>query len=71
MVGRIPDGGGWRVHGKGSVEDKAVARAKKRDAKTGYVYPHSAIDGQSRLADTEALPDEKARGLEPVVTIRP
>lgn len=59
-TGRIPDGGGWRVHGKGSTEDKAVARAKKRGAKTGYVYLHSAIDGYSRLACTEALGDEKA-----------
>lgn len=59
-TGRIPDGGGWRVHGKGSAEDKAVARAKKRGAKSGYVYLHSAIDGHSRLAYTEALPDEKA-----------
>ncbi|CAN5139350.1 IS481 family transposase [soil metagenome] len=59
-TGRIPDGGGWRLHGKGSAEDKAVARAKKRGTKTGYVYLHSAIDGYSRLAYTEALPDEKA-----------
>lgn len=59
-AGRIPDGGGWRVHGKGSAEAKAVARAKTRGAKTGYVYLHSAIDGYSRLGYTEALPDEKA-----------
>jgi hypothetical protein len=26
----------------------------------GYVYLHSAVDGFSRLAYTEALPDEKA-----------
>lgn len=59
-TGRIPDGGGWRVHGKGSLQDEAVARTKKHGAKTGYVYLHSAIDGYSRLAYTEALPDEKA-----------
>ncbi len=59
-VGRIPDGGGWRVHGKGSPEAKAVARTKARGAKTGYVFLHSAIDGYSRLAYTEALSDEKA-----------
>lgn len=59
-AGRIPEGGGWRVHGKGSAEDKAVARTKTRGAKTGYVFLHSAIDGYSRLAYTEALPDEKA-----------
>lgn len=59
-TGRIPDGGGWRVHGKNSPEARAVARTKTRGAKTGYVYLHSAIDGYSRLAYTEALPDEKA-----------
>jgi transposase InsO family protein len=58
-VGRIPDGGGWRAHGRGSPEAKAVDRAKK-GARTGYTYLHSAIDGHTRLAYTEALPDERA-----------
>ncbi|EHY91120.1 IS481 family transposase [Saccharomonospora azurea] len=60
-VGRIPDGGGWRVHGRGSDQARAVARTKQRGSRTGYVYLHSAVDGFSRLAYTEALPDEKAR----------
>jgi transposase InsO family protein len=59
-VGRIPDGGGWRVHGRGSPQAHAVARNKTRGSRTGYVYLHSAVDGYSRLAYTEALPDEKA-----------
>jgi hypothetical protein len=59
-VGRIPDGGGWRVHGRGSSQAKAVDRTKTRGTRAGYVYLHSAIDGFSRLAYTEALPDEKA-----------
>lgn len=59
-TGRIPDGGGWRAHGRNSAEAKAVARTKKRGVKAGYVYLHSAIDGYSRLAYTEALPDERA-----------
>jgi transposase len=58
-VGRIPDGGGWRVHGKGSAQAKAAARAKVGGARAGYTYLHSAVDGYSRLAYTEALPDEK------------
>jgi transposase InsO family protein len=33
---------------------------KRKTAKRGYVYLHSAVDGYSRLAYTEALPDEKA-----------
>ena len=59
-VGRIPDGGGWRTHGRGSPHAKAVDRAKTRGARAGYVYLHSAVDGFSRLAYTEALPNEKA-----------
>jgi transposase InsO family protein len=59
-VGRIPDGGGWRVHGKGSVQARAVASATKAGTRAGYVYLHSAVDGFSRLAYTEALDDERA-----------
>lgn len=59
-VGRIPDGGGWRAHGRGSTQDKAAQRAKSTGARAGYVYLHSAVDGFSRLAYTEHLPDEKA-----------
>ncbi|MFC4374082.1 integrase core domain-containing protein, partial [Nocardia halotolerans] len=58
-VGRIPDGGGWRVHGRGSAQDKAARAANKR-SRPGYVFLHTALDGYSRLAYTEALPDEKA-----------
>ena len=60
-VGRIPDGGGWRVHGRGSAQHKANDRAKTAGARAGYVYLHSAIDGFSRLAYTEHQPDETAR----------
>ncbi|GHH27494.1 hypothetical protein GCM10018780_82880 [Streptomyces lanatus] len=59
-VGRIPDGGGWRVHGRGSEQAKSVNKRKKKTERGGYVYLHSAIDGFSRLAYTEALPDGKA-----------
>lgn len=60
MVGRIPDGGGRRAHGRGSAADKNAQRAKTTGAQAGYVYLHCAIDGYSRLAYTEHLPDEKA-----------
>jgi len=59
-VGRIPDGGGWRAHGRGSAQHRAARRAKTAGARAGYPYLHSAIDGYSRLAYTEALPDETA-----------
>jgi transposase InsO family protein len=59
-VGRIPHGGGWRVHGRGSDQHRANDRAKVAGARAGYVYLHSAVDGFSRLAYTEALPNETA-----------
>ena len=60
-VGRIPDGGGWRAHGRGSDQHRAGDRAKTGGARAGYVYLHSAVDGFSRLAYTEHLTDETAR----------
>jgi transposase InsO family protein len=60
-TGQIPDGGGWRIHGKDSEHARQVARAKTRGQRPRYTYLHSAVDGFSRLAYTEALPDEKAR----------
>lgn len=57
-VGRIPDGGGWRAHGRGT--DKARKAKRGPGARVGYTFLHSAIDGYSRLAYTEALEDEKA-----------
>ena len=58
-VGRIPDGGGWRIHGRNSAQRRAVDRAKTAGAKAGYLYLHSIVDGFSRLAYTEPLDDEK------------
>lgn len=58
-VGRIPDGGGWRIHGRDSDRAKTVDRAKSAGAKRGYTYLHSAVDGFSRLSYTEPLPEEK------------
>ena len=51
-LGRIPAGGGHRVHGR------AATRMKKR---LGYAYLHTAIDDYSRLAYTEVLADEQGR----------
>jgi transposase InsO family protein len=59
-VGRIPDGGGHRVHGRGSAQAKAAEGAKAKGARAGYAYLHSAVDGHTRLAYTEALLDERA-----------
>jgi transposase InsO family protein len=47
--GRIPDGGGHRVHGR----SEAV-----RGRGIGYDYIHALVDDHSRLGYAEALPDE-------------
>lgn len=49
-LGRIPDGGGWRVHGRSE---------QVRDRGIGYDYVHSMVDDHSRLAYSEILPNEK------------
>jgi transposase InsO family protein len=54
-IGRLRDGGGWRVHGRDSLERRR-ARAGTR---VGYEYVHAAIDDHSRLAYAEILPDER------------
>ena len=50
-LGRIPDGGGHRWHGRS--EDV-------RGRGNGYGYVHTALDDHSRLAYSEVLPDETA-----------
>ena len=52
-LGRIPAGGGWRVHGRGNVLHQSITRA-------GYAYVHSAVDAYSRVAYSELLDDERA-----------
>jgi len=51
-LGRIPPGGGWRVHGRGNV-------AHPSKTKVGYDYIHTAIDAHSRLAFSEVLANER------------
>lgn len=59
-IGRIPAGGGWRMHGIGTEAAKASKRVGHGTGKVGYVYLHVAVDDYSRLAYAEALDDEKA-----------
>ncbi len=54
--GRIPSGGGWRMHGR-AARPHAGAR---RTSNVGYAFLHTAIDAYSRLAYTEVLADERA-----------
>lgn len=58
-VGRIPKGGGHRIHEHGTDEHRASKRQAARRGKVGYAYLHNAVDDHSRLAYTEVLDDEK------------
>jgi transposase InsO family protein len=53
-LGRIPDGGGWRVHGRAATVDH-----RHKPVPIGFDYVHVAIDDHSRLAYVEVLPDER------------
>jgi transposase InsO family protein len=49
-LGKIPKGGGWRVHGRSEgVKGRGI----------GFDYVHVAVDDYSRLAYVEVLADEK------------
>jgi transposase InsO family protein len=50
-LGRIPEGGGHRAHGRAEAA---------RGRGIGYDYLHSAIDDRSRVAFSQVLPDETA-----------
>ena len=49
-LGRIPDGGGWRVHGRSE---------SVRGRGNGYDYLHVAVDDCSRFAVVGVYPDER------------
>jgi len=55
-LGRIPDGGGWRVLGKAHGNRHNDGHGSTR---TGYGFIHSAVDDHSRLDYSEILGDER------------
>ena len=63
-LGRIPNGGGHRIHGR--VQGEANARARNlaegrtrgRGQVRGYTFLHHAVDDHSRFVYSEILPDE-------------
>ena len=66
-LGNIPDGGGWRIHGREidkqntqAHRDPSPPRKVHGRANLGHSYIHSAVDDYSRLAYCEVLPDERA-----------
>jgi transposase InsO family protein len=54
-IGRIPDGGGWRAHGR-----EMGSTSERKKTKVGYDYVHSLVDDHSRLAYSEIHADERA-----------
>ena len=50
-LGKIPPGGGWRQHGRGTATPRGRGR--------GWDFVHVAVDDRSRVAYVEVLPDEK------------
>jgi transposase InsO family protein len=61
-LGRVPDGGGWRVHGRAAAPD--------RHLRVGYDHLEVFVDDRSRVAAVIPVPDESpiaaARALETV-----
>lgn len=55
-LGRIPDGGGWRIDGPAAISHD---RHRDRARGVGFDYVHVAVDDHSRLAFAQILPDEK------------
>ena len=64
-LGKIPAGGGWRMLGRtqgnhNASADRSSGRRSKRGCPLGgHHFLHTAIDGYSRLAYSEVLPDER------------
>jgi transposase InsO family protein len=62
-LGKIPAGGGHRVHGRlvGGRHSRSTTTLRlKHHPVIGYGYVHSALDDHSRLVYSEVLADEKA-----------
>jgi transposase InsO family protein len=55
-LGKIPDGGGWRVLGRQAGIRNNDGHGPRR---VGYGYIHAAVDDHSRLAYSEILSDER------------
>lgn len=54
-LGRIPDGGGWRLQGPATINHD---KGRDRSVRLGFDYIHVAVDDHSRVAFAQILPDE-------------
>ena len=59
-LGVIRPGGGWRVAGRDSWQQRRTKTEQNAGRRVGYDYVHTAIDDHTRLAYAEIHPDEKA-----------
>jgi hypothetical protein len=63
-LGKIPNGGGWRMLGRPMGNRNNQRHPGRRTihgtSTVGYHYLHTAIDDYSRLAYSEPLPDQSA-----------
>ena len=61
----IPDGGGWRIHGRGHAPPM-------KHSTVGYRFIHTAVDDRTRLAYSEILTNEQAAtAVEPAQALGP
>jgi transposase len=58
-LGKIPDGGGWKVLGRQAGNKNNNGYNGHGPRRVGYGFIHSAVDDHSRLAYSEILGDER------------
>jgi transposase InsO family protein len=59
-LGNIPDGGGWRYHGRAQGNRNRHRHSPGRSPTIGTAFVHTVIDDQSRVAYAEIHDDETA-----------
>lgn len=57
-VQKVPEGGGWRIHGRGS--EAALKAQQQANRVKGKTHLHAAVDDHSRIAYVECLENERA-----------
>ncbi len=55
-LGKVPPGGGWKVHGRAARPSTHKTRVRR----IGYSFVHSMVDDHSRVAYSEIHDDEQA-----------
>jgi hypothetical protein len=60
-LGKVPPGGGHRIHGRsiGKQHSGLARRLRKSTAASGYHYLHTALDDHSRWPTPKSTPTSK------------